>query len=126
MTNAGLKAMFAKEKDNLCFILLDNSIYVLFQYDGRSRIKWEEAVKRLPENQREEKLKQLKKMDVLNISDIKFETFDGEDFFGVPMTQGSSSTLIDFIYWHRTDSIQGFGSVTDEFTDYRIDPVLFR
>lgn len=125
MTNAGLKAMMNEYKDNLCFLMLDNSDYILFGYDGRSRYNWESAVIHLPESEREEALKKLKKRDILTPDRLEFKSYDGVDFFGVPITCAVGSTLVEGVYWHRTDCVQGFGIVGPDFTDWRLDPVLF-
>lgn len=112
MTNAGLKEALNKFKDRVCYIMLDNSIYLLCEYKNDAPVSWLGATS--------EKIR-----SVFVLEEIQYDTFGGEDWFGMPMIDSSSRPVITGVIWHKTDCIQRFGTVDEGFEKKRLNPLLF-
>lgn len=103
MTNAALQAAIADFGPALCYIMLDNSEYICFNYP------W--SYKRIKDVS----------IETLDPSMIKYKSFGGIDFFGIPAIDITRSEPIEYIKWHRTDCIQCIGSMAEGFENKRIE-----
>lgn len=125
MTNTGLKAVIAEYPKALCYIMLDNAQFVLIGYKHISKGYLGSKFYNLPDEQRKKAEKEVEQNSVLEPEDIIYKTYDGEDFFGIPMDNRSMSIDTKSIVFHRTDSIQAFGVMAEGYEKYRMDPFTF-
>lgn len=102
MNNEHLKAAVAELGNRLSVIYMDNNHKLFFGYRNGD--------------------------DCWSASDIRYKTWNGEDFFGCSQKSGLTQDRdngVTYTVWHRTDCIQAIAAMDEGYEDYRMDAFIW-
>ncbi len=99
MTNASVQALITEFGDRICMLIFDNGPRVFIGYPSSA---------------------------AKSVNDLKFETFGGTDYIGVPKETNRPNERrkgVKFTIWHRTETLFSVITVDEGFDKYRLDPL---